>query len=156
MIANRGVNNDQSVGGSGCKEGSTISIEYQGKDVVCTCAGKEFRRWKGQAQWPARAGISIYDPKPFALDSLKLWGFADAKPVMDKSSCSGEGKPDLTPKWVWKNAVVHNGGGSWSKTSGQGWNKAGAYTNPDYKAGNCKFTAKILKQANTGENFARC
>ena len=162
MFANRGVNNDQSVHPGTCKEGSTVSIEYQGKDVVCKCDDKEYRRWKGQAQWPARAGISIYDPKPFALDSLKLWGFADAKPVVDKSKCTipkppCEKKADYgTPVFKYKNSYVENSDGSVSKTTGQGWNKAGAYTDATCKSGNCKFTAKIHKQANTGVHFARC
>ena len=59
------------------------------------------------------------------------------------------------PKWVYKNSLSFSGG-SISKTSGQGWNKAGAYTAPDCKSGNCKLTAKIVKQAKTSEYCVRC
>ena len=110
-------------------------IEYQGKDVVCSCGGKEYRRWKGQAKWPARAGVSIYDPKPFALDEIKVWGFSDAQPIK-KSGCIAK-TGCVEPQWVYTKSMVNNGGGSVSKTTGQGWNGAGAYTDATCKSGNC-------------------
>ena len=138
VLANKGVNSDQKYYNPGvCKEGSIVTIEYQDKDVVCSCGGKEYRRWKDQAKWPARAGVSIYDPKPFALGEMKI--------------CNFDAPKTKVPKWVHTKSLANNGGGSISKTSGQGWNGAGAYTDATCKSGNCKFTAKILKQAKTSE-----
>ena len=150
MFSTKGVNSNQIYHNPGiCKEGSVVTLEYQGNDVVCSCGGKEYRRWTGQAKWPARAGVSIYDRKPFAMDQIKVWGFSDAKPAKT-SGCSAE-PGCVAPQWVYTKSMSNNGGGSVSKTTGQGWNGAGAYSAAACKSGNCKFTAKILKQANTGE-----
>merc|ERR1711937_469614 len=57
------------------------------------------------------------------------------------------------PKWVYKNSLSFDGD-SISKTSAQGWNKAGAYTAALCKSGNCKLTAEVAKQAKTsGHNL---
>ena len=141
VLANKGVNSDQKYYKPGiCKEGSIVSIEYQGKDVVCSCGGKEYRRWVGQAQWPARAGISIHDPKPFALGELKFYDTAE------KLAKANYG----IPVWAYKKSISEDNGVV-SKTTGQGWNGAGAYTAPTCKSGNCKISAKLHKQANTGK-----
>ena len=151
-----GENSDVKIVRTGASEVRAVA------DIVQLDGSIKIGSKKGQECNPSTAGTIQW------LQSASQLQFCDGKSwrkfVLEGDCSCGdkpgdkekpEEKPDkallLKPKWVHTKSLVFNDDGSVFKTSGQGWNGAGAYTDATCKSGNCKFTAKILEQAKTSE-----